>query len=183
MEGKIVFEGVSEKGVKLVIRYPKKDDLQTMLAYINALSKERTFIRYQGEEVSLEEETEYLNKQLERIVKQESVQLLAFTKDELIGNTSIDLFDKTESHKGLFGISIAKEYRGKGIGKLLLKYILEEAKSLPKLRIITLAVYSINNLAIEMYKKFGFVEYGRLPNGVHYRGNFIDEILMYKPVR
>ncbi len=183
MEGKVVFEGESKTGDKLLIRYPTKHDLDALLTYINALSKEQTYIRYQGEEITLEEETQYLTSQLKRIEQKQSVQLLVFSEGELIGNTSIDLFDKTESHKGLLGISIAKDYRGKGIGKLLLKHILEEVKTLPKLRIITLAVYSVNNLAIEMYKKFGFVEYGRLPNGVHYRGNFIDEILMYKPVR
>lgn len=183
MEGKVVFEGLSKTGDKLLIRYPKKHDLDALLAYINALSKEQTYIRYQGEEITLEEETQYLTSQLKRIEQKQSVQLLVFSGGELIGNTSIDLFDKTESHKGLLGISIAKEYRGKGMGKLLMQHILDEAKNLPRLHIVTMAVYAVNTLAIEMYKKFGFVEYGRLPNGVHYRGNFIDEILMYKPVR
>lgn len=183
MEGKVVFEGLSKTGDKLLIRYPTKHDLAALLAYINALSKEQTYVRYQGEEITLEEESEYLNKQLEQIAKQQSVQLLVFSEDRLIGNTSIDLFDKTESHKGLLGISIAKGYRGKGIGKLLLQHILEEVKTLPKLSIATLAVYSVNNLAIEMYKKFGFIEYGRLPNGIQYKSNLVDEILMYKTIR
>ncbi len=179
----MVFEGESRTGDKLLIRYPTKHDLNALLTYINALSKEQTYIRYQGEEITLEEETQYLDSQLKRIKQGQSVQLLVFAGGELIGNTSIDLFDKTESHKGLLGISIAKAYRGKGIGKLLLRYLLAEAKNLQKLRIITLAVYSVNKFAIGMYEKFGFIEYGKLPEGIQYKDNLIDEILMYKRIQ
>lgn len=49
MEGKVVFEGKTDKGFPIVIRYPKISDLDQALKYINELSKEQTFILYQGE--------------------------------------------------------------------------------------------------------------------------------------
>jgi hypothetical protein len=68
MEGKIVFEGLSSKGNKIIIRYPVKGDVEQMRDYINSLSKEQTFIRFQGEKISLGDETKYLNRQLNFIV-------------------------------------------------------------------------------------------------------------------
>ena len=184
MEGKVVFEGLSDKGNKILIRYPTKDDAQIFCDYINILSKEKTFVRFQGEEVSLEDETKYLNTQLDRISKKQTVELIVFCNNKLIGISSIDMKDKTESHEGVFGISITKEYRGEGIGKKFMQLVLEEAeKNMPQLRIVTLGVFSNNPLAKSMYEKFGFKEHGRLPKGSLHKGEYVDHIYMYKNVR
>ena len=181
MQVKVVFEGKSDKGVDIIIRYPIKDDAKTMYEYINTLSTERTFIRFQGEQVSLEHETKFLNSQLERIAKEESVQLHVLSGNKIIGISEIDMKDKVERHVGALGISIAKEYRGQGIGSLLMKLVIEEAiKNIPQLRIITLGVFSNNSLAKDMYKKFGFVEYGNLPSGVKLGDKYVGHIYMYK---
>lgn len=183
MQGKVVFEGQSEKGKHILIRYPTKDDAKEMCDYINVLSKERTFIRFQGEQVSLEHEKKFLNSQLERIAKNESVQLHVFSGNKIIGISEIDMKDKVEKHVGALGISIAKEFRNEGIGSLLMRLIIDEAiKNILQLKIITLGVFSTNSLAINIYKKFGFVEYGDLPNGVKLGEKFVDKIYMYKEV-
>lgn len=184
MEGKVVFEGLSNKGNKIIIRYPSKDDAQVMRDYINILSKEQTFIRFQGEKVSLGHERKYLNGQIKRIIKKQTVELLVFCNNMLIGVSAIDMRDKTESHEGVFGISLAKEYRGEGIGKKFMQLVLEEAeKNMPQLRIVTLGVFGNNPLAKSMYGKFGFKEYGRLPKGILYKGEYSDHIYMYKNIR
>jgi RimJ/RimL family protein N-acetyltransferase len=183
MEGKVVFEGSSDKGNKITIRYPAKCDAREMRDYINTLSKEQTFISFQGEKVSLGDETKYLNDQLKRIVKKQTVALLVFCNNKLIGISSIDMKDKTESHEGVFGISIVNEYRGEGIGTILMKLVLEEgARQMPQLRIVTLGVFGGNELAKSMYERFGFKEYGRLPKGVLHKGKYLDHIYMYKNV-
>lgn len=181
MEEKIVYQGKTKKGNDIIIRYPNKDDAKTMCDYINILSRERTFIRFQGEEVSLENETKYLNSQLEKIEKKKAVLFLVFCNNQLIGISGIDMKDKTESHEGSFGISIAKEFRGEGVGKKLMELVLEEARNnLPQLKIITLGVFANNPLASVIYKKFGFKEFGTLPEGILHKGKYIDHIYMYK---
>jgi len=183
MEGKAVFEGLSDKGNKIVVRYLAKDDAQMMRDYINTLSKEQTFIRFQGEKVSLGDEAKYLNDQLKRITEKQTVALLVFCNNKLIGISSIDMKDKTESHEGVFGISIINEYRGEGIGTILMNQVLEEAKRhIPQLRIVTLGIFDGNLIAKSMYEKFGFKEYGRLPKGVLHKGKYVDHIYMYKNV-
>jgi ribosomal protein S18 acetylase RimI-like enzyme len=184
MERKIIFEGISRKGNKIIIGYPTKDDAQIFCDYINALSKEKTFVRFQGEEISLADEEKYLNAQLKRIANKQTVELLVLCNNKLIGISSIDMKDKTESHEGLFGISIAKEYRGEGIGKKFMQIVLEEAvRNMSQLRIITLGVFGDNPLAKSIYEKFGFKEYGRLPDGSLHKEKYVDHIYMYKNVK
>lgn len=180
---KTVYRGKTKTGKEIIIRYPEISDLHEMLKYINDLSDEKTFVKYQGEHETLESETKYLKSRLEAIKNKRAVHLLAYFNNKLIAATDVHLQDKTEQHVGILGISIAKDFRGEGLGKFLLELILNEAqKELPELKIVTLEVYSTNDIAQKMYEKFGFIKYGNLPNGVTRGGKFEDAILMYKNV-
>lgn len=184
MEARVIFEGTSDKGNAIIICYPAEKDAQAMCDYINALSKEQTYIRFQGEQIDVAFEEKYLQGQLEKIGKKRTVQLFVFSNSKLIGIAGVDMKDKTESHEGVLGISLAKDFRGEGLGKKLMQLTLEEAKKeLPGIRILTLGVFGDNVLAQDMYKKFGFQEYGRLPEGSLHRRKYVDHIYMYKVVR
>ena len=184
LEGKIVYKGKTKNGLQILVRYPSKKDIKAIWKLINALSQERTFITFQGERITLLEETKYLEGQLEKIAKRKAVQLMAFSDGKLLGTTTIEMKDKVTRHIGNFGIIIAKDSRGQGTGKLLMKLAIDEAvKNIPDLEIITLQVFANNPLAYEMYKKFGFEEYGRLPYGIKLENKYSDDINMYKRVR
>ena len=180
---RIVYQGKTKKGKDILIRYPEIGDLEKLLNFINELSDERTFIRYQGEHETKESEEEWLKGRLEEIDNKKTVHLLAFSDNKLVGATEIHLRDKTEKHLGDFGITVARMFRGEGIGKNLMDLIIKEAiKELSGLRIITLEVFSTNDIAKKLYKKLGFIEYGLLPNGIIRDGKFEDAILMYKNI-
>jgi RimJ/RimL family protein N-acetyltransferase len=177
----IIFEGEIVKGKHFIIRYPQEGDAQVMCDYINALSEERAFVRFQGEKMAVEEEREFLDKELKAIKELKAVMLFVIVENRIVGIAALDMKDKTESHQGVLGISIVKEYRGEGLGKRLMAKILEEGKRcIPQLRIIVLGLFENNHRARQMYEEFGFVEFGRLPKGILYRGDYVDEILMYK---
>ncbi|MCL6096280.1 MAG: GNAT family N-acetyltransferase [Patescibacteria group bacterium] len=181
---KIVFQGKTKKDVEIVIRYPQVGDEHKMWRYINELSKEKTFIRFQGEEVSFEEEEEYVKSQLQKINEKKAITLLGFNKNKLIAISDINMRDKTEKHIGVFGISVAKDFRNEGIGRLLMEKVFEEAvRETPTLKIVTLEVYSKNSIAKRIYEGFGFKEYGLLPNGISRDNAFEDAILMYKNIK
>jgi L-phenylalanine/L-methionine N-acetyltransferase len=134
--------------------------------------------------MTLGEEIAYVEEQIERIHHHLTVELVALCDNAIIGISGIDMKDETERHVGVFGISIAQGYRGEGIGTLLMDAVLKEAEeNIPELQIVVLDVFSNNTAAIAMYEKFGFVVYGRLPNGVRHNDVFVDEIKMYKNVR
>lgn len=181
MENVVYEEKVN--GETVVIRYPQNGDAKVMCDYINEISKEKTYVTMQGEEMSLPDEEKYLKNQLESIKKKEVVQLLLLVNGKVSGVAAVDLQHKIKSHIGVFGITISRDQRGKGLGKLLMKSVLEESfKKMPKLKIVILECFAENEKAINMYKSFGFVEYGRLPKGNFYKSEFVDDIQMYKNV-
>lgn len=184
MSNKIVFEGQTKDGRKYVIRYAEIRDVQSMCDYMNILSQEQTFITFQGEILTLEQETKYLDDFIKKMDENLAIKLLAEYDGKIIGITDIKMNDKVASHEGVFGITVAKEFRGKGVGKKLMELVFEEAeKNIPQLRIVTLGVFGDNPLAHGMYKKFGFKKYGRLPEGILHKGKYVDHVYMYKKIR
>ncbi len=178
---KCVYTGKTEKGTDIIIRYPCAADVSEMLEFINTLSKEQTFILSQGEQLTLKEEQKYLDSALERIANHEAVYLQVYTNGHLIGASDVVMKDKAEKHVGLVGISIAKQYRSEGIGKLLMTLVLKEAREqLPLLKIFTLSVFDDNEIAKTFYPKMGFKPYGTLPNGIKHKDTFVDHIHMYQ---
>ena len=87
--GQIVFQGKTSAEKDIFIRYPQEGDAQLMCDYINTLSKEQTFIRFQGEQISLEDEAKYLNDQLQRIKDQKTVQLFVVCDNHIVGIVTI----------------------------------------------------------------------------------------------
>ena len=93
------------------------------------------------------------------------------------GNNMIHDRDKTR-HRAGFGISIVKEYWGLGIGRALTESCIECAKKAGFLQ-LELDVVADNTTAIELYKRCGFVEFGRNPRGFKTReGNWQEVVLM-----
>ena len=175
------FEGHTTKGLAVGLRPPIPSDLPALWAYINKLSKEQTFLLFQGEEISYEDETVWLDTQLDRIARKQSVMLLALHFEELIGCAGIDMLDGVKRHTGGFGISVAQEYRGRGVGELLMQRVIEEAfAELEGLEIITLEVFGNNPVGMNLYKKLGFTEFGRLPSGIIHRQDQVDAVYMYR---
>ena len=180
---KIIYQDKTKTGKEILIRYPETGDLEEMLNFINELSDERTFIRYQGEHETLESEKKYLESRLEEISNKKAVHLLVFHDNKLVGASDIHMRDKTEKHIGVLGIIVAKNFRREGIGKILIDLIIKEAvNELKVLKIITLEVYSTNEIAKNLYKRMGFVDYGLLPGGVSRSDEFEDSVLMYKNI-
>lgn len=180
LEGTVVFEG-THNGLDIVIRHVRRDDVERLLSFINIISKEQTFILFQGEQMSLEEESRYVEGFIQKAEDHKAVKLLVFHKDEFIGLADIILKERAERHVGIFGIIIAKEWRKKGIGRFLMEKTIQEAqKNINGLLIITLGVFGNNPVAKQLYEKMGFKQYGVLPKGIQHRGELVDHLYMYK---
>lgn len=181
---KIVYQGKTKKGLDILIRYLEKGDEVEMTKYINELSKEKTFITFQGEEVSFAGEKEYVDGFLKKIAEKTAIKLLVIHDSKIIGISDIYMAERTMRHIGIFGITVAKEFRNHGIGRLLMELTLKEAeKEILIIKIVTLGVFAKNSIAKRIYEGFGFVEYGKLPNGIMRSNAFEDEILMYKNIK
>jgi ribosomal protein S18 acetylase RimI-like enzyme len=88
-------------------------------------------------------------------------------------------------HKGMiFGMYVAPEARGKGIGRRLLSQALELARSAPDLFQVNLSVNAGNLSAISLYESLGFETFGREPGAMKIGEVLHDELHMFwRPVR
>ena len=112
-------------------------------------------------------------------VKGNSIGLIAVSDGEMVGFCTVDRRTpkSSVSHRGAFGISVRKGYRGKGIGTMLLREMIEKCRG--SFEILELDVFAGNRAAKHLYEKFGFKTYGVLPQAVKRNGKYIDEELMY----
>jgi len=174
----------TEKGSKVIVRAVSRSDSEKLRSFINELSREKTYIRFQGEEMSREAEQTYIDGFVDSMEKGKALKLLAFKGDTLVGVADVYLRDRVESHVGVFGLTVALPYRGRGIGTLLLTLMLKHVRdAIPALRILTLGVFATNAPAIRLYEGHGFIRHGLLPGGLLHKGEYVDHIDMHRIIR
>jgi putative acetyltransferase len=98
-----------------------------------------------------------------------------------VGNANLYIQPfKKLAHQCLLSIIVEDQHRGKGIGTALLKELEKLAKEKFHIELLHLEVYD-GNPAIGLYRKQGFVEYGRHKNFIKEPdGRYIDKIYMQK---
>jgi ribosomal protein S18 acetylase RimI-like enzyme len=106
----------------------------------------------------------------------------AFQADSLIGivGLSRETSIKEQHRAFLRAMFVSADHRGKGIGQLLMTEAIAIANAMTGLRQITLSVTASNVAALSLYRRNGFLEYGRLPEALCVQGRYYDEILMIK---
>ena len=169
----------TKSGKTLTVRPPRLTDVDECMRYINTLITEDTFILMSGNPVTRDEEMNWVEGALKDVEHKQAVTLLIFDGEKLIANSSLKKRLRRVSHIGDFGITVAKEYRGQGIGKQLMNLVLEEAKKIG-IQIAVLEAFGNNEIACSMYQKLGFEAFGLLPKSMTFRGELIDLISMYK---
>ena len=165
---------------KITFRNPKRSDAESLFQYVNSLIKERAYILLQ-KKVSLKEEKEYLKETLKQIKEKDRVFLFIDIDGKVMGNASVSLKDRSaRRHVGELAISVSREIRGRGLGKELLKRIIDKAVKELKITMVILYAASENKVAIGLYKKMGFKEAGKIKKEYNHYGKVMDTVLMVK---
>lgn len=106
--------------------------------------------------------------------------ITAFVNNELAGNAGIYCArDQIKlRHRAMFGVSIKEKYWNNGIGSLLIKEVIDTVRQMGYEQ-IELGVFSDNEKAQALYKKYGFETWGRVKNAYKLKdGTYRDEITM-----
>ncbi|MFA4820395.1 MAG: GNAT family N-acetyltransferase [Candidatus Aenigmatarchaeota archaeon] len=184
-EGKIIdtfFVEKEGKKMPIIIRYPKKSDLNNIWKFYNKVIKETPFLARMTS-VGMKEEKKWFTKIFDDIKKKKYIYLIAEHDGKIIGSTTAGKkFSEVEQHVGSYGISILQWYAGLGIGTRLSENILRLAKEM-KIEILELSVYSENKIAQGLYKKMGFKIAGKVPHGIKRGKKYMDNIFMYKVLK
>lgn len=110
----------------------------------------------------------------------------AFDGDRLFGMVTLRREDKRKlRHKGMiYGLYVAPEGRGRGMGRALLSQALVLAGSVSELLQVNLSVNAGNVAAIALYESLGFQTFGREPGALRIDGVLHDELHMFwRPAR
>lgn len=176
----------TKTGRSAVIRLPQPSDVAAMTEFINIFSPEDRFTRFAGEQVTVEEERAYLEAEWEKIAAGDAVKFFCFIDGRLAGMSDVHrdtALLTRRRHVGIFGIIIGKDFRGEGIGEMMMRTTIAEAtKHIQGLRMIKLDCFATNTPAIALYKKLGFTEVGRIPEALLHKNDYVDEIIMIKKV-
>ncbi|WP_347940530.1 GNAT family N-acetyltransferase [Peribacillus simplex] len=166
-----------------IIRTGELEDAEAVLDVQNSDISEGEYFIAVSEEFNKtpEQQRDWIRRLLEN--ERETI-IVAEINGEVIGWIGFQSENrKRMSHKGSFGMMIRKNYRGKGIGKELIKALLEWAEANPFIEKVSLGVFSTNQRAISLYKKMGFVEEGRkIKEFKMSEREYADDIIMYKMV-
>jgi len=84
------------------------------------------------------------------------------------------------AHQCEFGIIVAPECRGMGIGTILLKNLMHLAKDRFRIELLHLQVYQ-DNPAIHLYSRLGFIEFGKQERWIkEIDGSYTGRVFMEK---
>lgn len=158
-----------KNNVECVLRNGTKEDGKAVLKTFNQTHEETENLLTYPEENSFTEEQEsaFLKEKTE---SEREIEIVAVVGGKIVGTAGIEAVGEKIKlrHRAEFGIGIEKEYWGLGIGRVLTAACIECAKKAGYTQ-LELDVVAENERAVELYKSFGFVEYGRNKRGFRKR--------------
>lgn len=170
------YEFILKNNQKLIIRKACEDDTERFLKYFNSVGGETDFLGFgaEGPRVTLEEEREIFKNSTSK-----NFFLIAELDKKIVGSCSVSTNEKRlrSFHFGELGIVVLKDYWNLGIGYNLISTAVMLSKK-AGLKKINLDTRIDNTKAVNLYKKLGFKEEGRITRGTFINNKFYDLLVM-----
>lgn len=164
-------------GTQCWLRSGTEADAQAVIDNFNLTHGETDYLLTYPDENSfnVEQEGKFLKEKAE---SKNEVEILAVVNQTVVGTAGVDAVGTKFKlrHRAEFGVSVAEEYWGLGIGGALLDACVECARAAGFTQ-LELDVIADNSRAISMYRKAGFVEFGRNPRGFYSRTAGFQELV------
>lgn len=171
---------IAKNGKEVYIRNGTATDGSALLENFNITHAETDYLLSYPDENQSDSEQE--SRFLERKEKSPNeIELIALVDGRIVANAGIDAIGRYHkvAHRADFGISVLKEYWGLGIGHALLEICIQCAKDAGYTQ-LELEVVADNTRAVSLYKKAGFVAYGRNPKGFRSRTAGYQEVVLMR---
>ncbi len=166
-----------KNGRECCIRNGTEQDGQAVLDNFNLTHGETDYLLSYPDENSFDvtQESLFLKEKAE---SENEIQLVAVVDGAVMGTAGIEAISAKYKvrHRAEFGVSVAKDFWGLGIGQALMEACVECARAAGYIQ-LELNVVAENTRAVSMYQKAGFVEYGRNPKGFNSRMTGFQEVI------
>ncbi len=154
------------------------EDAEKILEYLKIVGGETDNLTFgaEGLSISIEEERDYIASLLDST---SSVMYVAKRANEIVGNASFSSMNRERlKHRGEMAVSVKRAEWNKGIGSMLIDYIIDFAKNIAHTEIISLEVRSDNARAIKLYEKYGFEKIGSFRGFFKINDEYVEFDLM-----
>lgn len=166
-----------KNGIQCCLRNGMECDGQAVLDNFNLTHGETDFLLTYPDEnyFDVMQESQFLNEKSE---SKNEIEIVAVVDHVVVGTAGIEAVGKKYKvrHRAELGVSVAKEFWGLGLGQALTTACIECAKVAGYVQ-LELNVVADNVKALSIYKKAGFVEYGRNPKGFRSRWTGFQEVV------
>ena len=163
--------------MEIEIREIEVEDYKELLDFMKKVKGETNFLLGYPDEIKLSYEDE--KEHIKKVKTSETSNYFVVMKNNKMigcigfnGNTA-----RKMKHYGTIGISVLKEYWGRGVATALLEKLISWSKE-KGIKKINLDVFENNKRAIELYEKFGFKLEGCIEDGIFDGENYIN-LLVY----
>jgi len=172
-------------GDELIIRPPGINDAAALLASFQRLTRETDYLLFtqkESLELDVASEEDYIQSYIDNPYQ---LLLVALVKDRIIGSINVNHSGlQKKGHTAEMGIAVESQWNNMGIGRRLITAMLRWADEQSWLRLIYLHVFSPNEKAMQLYRNFGFMECGRLPQSIRQKnGTYADLVTMYRQIK
>jgi RimJ/RimL family protein N-acetyltransferase len=131
------------------------------------------------------DEADWFSGLYRRMLRGETIVRVAELDDRVVGSCVVGRVGPSPTsetgHRGVLGILVHRDFRGRGVGQGLLTATIEACRG--RFDQIELQVFVANTGARRLYERFGFVAVGRLPAAIRRNGQYLDEDLMVLDLR
>ena len=163
----------------MIIREAVPDDAEQIIKHIQRLTDEPDVpipLAPDEFQITVEQERQFLSDYREA---DNSIFLVAEVEGQIIGILNCEGGKRQATrHTASSGMSVAKEWRNKGVGTALKSHLIEWATGTNIIKRLEMEVYAHNTPNIHLNRKLGFVEEGRRQKAYFQHGQFIDSIIM-----
>jgi L-phenylalanine/L-methionine N-acetyltransferase len=156
------------------IRPASPGDTRSFLDLYRVVVAESRFVRTER----VHRSTGFYRERFARPWTDDEAQILAVDGKRVVGHLGISREEHpTTRHVASLGMMVHPEWRGRGVGSALMEKALDWARE-HAVEKVALSVYPDNDAARALYRKFGFVEEGRLTGHSKKAIGYRDEIVM-----
>lgn len=166
-----------KNGAQCCLRNATEQDAQTVMDVFALTHSQTDFLLSYPDEnaLDLEREKQFLKSKTE---SENEIEMIAVVGSCVVGTAGISAVGAKYKvrHRAEFGISVDKAFWGLGIGQALMAACIRCAEAAGYAQ-LELDVVAENERALAMYRKAGFVEFGRNPKGFNSRTAGFQEVV------